>query len=56
MKLAIMFCNIPDIEIRTIPDSIDNVEENIEDELGYNTCELSLTTYHTDDEITIRLC
>lgn len=56
MKLAIMFCNTPEIEIHNIPDDVENVEDYIFTTLGYNTCELSWRTYHTDDEITIRLC
>lgn len=45
MKLAIMFCNIPEVEIRNIPDSIDNVEEYIEDELGYDPDGLAWQIY-----------
>ena len=51
-----MFCNTPEIEIHNIPDDVENVEEYIFTTLGYNTSELSWRTYHTDDEITIRLC
>lgn len=54
-KLAIMFCNTPNIEIRTIPDSIDNVEEYIEDELGYNTSEISWQCYE-DTEVKVTIC
>lgn len=49
MKLAIMFCNIPEIEIRSIPDSIDNVEEFIEEDLGYNPDELSWQCYEGNE-------
>ena len=55
MKLAIMFCNIPEIEIRNIPDSIDNVEEYIEEDLGYNPDELSWQWYK-DSDIKVRIC
>lgn len=54
MKLAIMFCNIPEIEIRNIPNSIDNIEEYIEDDLGYNTDELSWQCYE-DSEVKVRV-
>lgn len=36
MKLAIMFSEKPEIEIRSIPDSIDSIEDYIEEELGYD--------------------
>ena len=55
MKLAIMFCNIPEIEIRNIPDSIDNVEEYIEEDLRYNPDELSWQCYE-DSDIKVRIC
>ena len=54
MKLAIMFCNIPEIEIRNIPDSINNVEENIEEDLGYNPDELSWQCYE-DSDVKVRI-
>lgn len=54
MKLVIMFCNIPEIEIRNIPNSIDDVEGYIEDELGYNLDELSWQWY--DEPIKINVC
>lgn len=49
-----MFCNIPEIEIRNIPDSIDNVEEYIEDDLGYNVDELSWQCYE-DSEVKVNI-
>lgn len=55
MKLAIMFCNIPEIEIRSIPDSIDNVEEFIEEDLGYNPDELSWQCYD-ENEVKVSVC
>lgn len=55
MKLAIMFCNIPEIEIRNIPDSIDNVEEYIEEDLGYDPDELSWRCYE-DSDVKVRIC
>lgn len=54
MKLAIMFCNIPEIDIRTIPNSIDDVEEYIENDLGFNVDELSWQCY--DEEVKINVC
>lgn len=54
MKLAIMFCNIPEIEIRNIPDSIDNVEEYIEEDLGYNPDELTWQCYE-DNDVKVRI-
>ena len=56
MKLAIMFCNTPEIEIHTIPDDTEDVEDYIYTTLGYSVSEISWRVYHTDDEITIRLC
>lgn len=49
MKLVVMFCNIPEIDIMNIPNSIDNVEEYLEEELGYNTDEISWQCYETSD-------
>lgn len=52
MKLAIMFCNYPEIEIRDIPDyyeKSENFEDYIRDELGYNVDELSWQTYDCDE-------
>lgn len=54
MKLAIMFCNIPEVEIRNIPNSIDDVEEYIEDELGYNIDEISWQCY--DEPVKVTIC
>ena len=56
MKLVIMFCNTPEIEIHNIPDDVEDIEDYIYTTLGYNTSELSWRAYHTDDDITIRLC
>lgn len=49
-----MFCNIPEIEIRNIPDSTDDVEEYIEDYLGYNLDELSWQCYE-DSDVKVRI-
>lgn len=54
MKLAIMFCNIPEIDIRTVPDSINDVEEYINDTLGLDADELSWQCY--DDEVKVNIC
>lgn len=56
MKLAIMFCNIPEIEIRDIPDSMDqDIEDYIEEYLGYNTNEISWQCYD-DSDVKITIC
>lgn len=55
MKLAIMFCNIPQIEIYNIPDSIDDVEKYIEDYLHLDVDEVSWQLYEGDDDITVKL-
>lgn len=54
MKLAIMFCNFPEIEIRDIPDSVDDVAEYIENNLGYNEDELSWQIYE-DKEVKVKI-
>lgn len=54
MKLAIMFCNFPEIEIRDIPDSIDDVSEYIEEHLGYKEDELSWQLYDEPIKVTIK--
>ncbi len=54
MKRGIRFCNIQEIEIRNIPDSIDNVEEYIEEDLGYNPDELSWQCYD-DSDVKVRI-
>lgn len=51
-----MFCNDPVIEIRDIPDSIDNVEDYIEDDLGYSADEVSWQLYDDDKEIKVCIC
>lgn len=53
MKLVIMLCNSPEIEIREISDEINDIEEYIEHELRYNVDELSWQLYHED--ITIKM-
>ena len=53
MKLAIMFCNTPEIEIRDIPDDIEDIEVYIHDVLGYKTSELSWQCY--DKQVIIRM-
>lgn len=55
MKLAIMFCNTPEIEIRSMPDDIDDIEEFIADDLGYNVDELSWQCYD-DPMVNVRIC
>ena len=57
MKLAIMFINIPEIHIYTLPDYIkeDGIEDYIFNNLGLSLSEISWRVYHTEDEITIRL-
>lgn len=55
MKLAIMFCNIPEIDIRNIPDSIDNVEEYIEEELGIDTNEVAWQCYD-ESQVNVNIC
>lgn len=55
MKLAIMFCNMPMVEIRDIPDSIDDVEGYIEDDLGYDASEVSWQCYD-DKELKVIVC
>lgn len=55
MKLVIMFCNFPEVEIRSIPNSIDNVEEYIEDELGYNPDEISWQVYD-EPHVKVTVC
>lgn len=54
MKLAIMFYNIPEIDIRTIPNSIDNIDAYIEDEFGCNIEDVSWQTY--DEDVKINIC
>lgn len=56
MKLAIMFCNIPQIEIYNIPDSVDgDVEEYILEQLGIDPDEVSWQCYDNDNEINVVL-
>lgn len=50
-----MFCNIPEIDIRNIPNSIDNVEEYIEDELGINTNEVAWQCYD-EPQVKVIVC
>ena len=52
MKLAIMFCNTPEIEIQDVPESIEDMEAYIHDVLGYKTSELSWQCY--DKEVMVR--
>lgn len=54
MNLVIMFCNIPEIEIRDIPDDIEDVEVYIHDVLGYKTSELSWQCYSKEQGIKIK--
>ena len=54
MKLVIMFCIIPEVEVRNIPDSIDDIEEYISDTLGYDVDELSWQCY--DSPVKVILC
>ncbi len=56
MKLVVVHYNTPEIEIHTIPDDTEDVEDYIYTTLGYSVSEISWRVYHTDDEITIRLC
>lgn len=56
MKLAIIHYNTPEIEIHTIPNNVKDIEDYIYTVLGYSMSEIFWRTYHTDDEITIRLC
>lgn len=50
MKLCMMFCNEPRMEIMDIPDDIaadiDNMEEFITEKLGYNTDEMEWQCYY----------
>lgn len=56
MKLAIMFCNTPEIEIYDIPDDTEDVEEYIERGLGYNLDELTWQCYNSiENEIKISI-
>lgn len=56
MKLAIMFCNIPQIEIYNIPDCMDgDVEEYIFEHLGLDPDEVSWQCYDNGNEISIVL-
>lgn len=54
MKLVIMFCNIPQIEVYTIPQSINDIEEYIEEYLHLDADEISWQLYEGDDDITVK--
>lgn len=55
MKLAILFYSIPQVEIHDIPDSIDNVEDYIEDNLGLSIDDVAWACYD-DNNVNVRIC